>query len=123
MNIKKLERKLREKERELAADMARTEDEARSESAIETQNGFATSETKENLFQETTSDWTTFAQVRDALERISKGTFAKCVECGQQIEERRLEAVPWTPYCLKHQNQRDRELAERLLQEQGERRL
>ncbi len=43
-------------------------------------------------------------QVRDALGRIDDGTFGKCAVDGGPIEAKRLEAVPWTPYCLKHQD-------------------
>ena len=42
-------------------------------------------------------------QVRDALGRVADGTFGRCIVDGGPIEERRLEAVPWTPYCLKHE--------------------
>lgn len=42
-------------------------------------------------------------QVRDALRRIEDGTYGKCVVDGGPIEEKRLEAIPWTPYCRKHQ--------------------
>lgn len=41
--------------------------------------------------------------VQDALKRIQKGTYGKCVECGEPIPVARLEAVPWAPYCLKDQ--------------------
>ena len=41
-------------------------------------------------------------QVRDALRRIDDGTFGRCVVDGEPIETKRLEASPWTPYCLKH---------------------
>ena len=41
-------------------------------------------------------------QVRDALGRVENGTFGTCIVDGGPIEEQRLEAVPWTPYCLKH---------------------
>jgi DnaK suppressor protein len=44
-------------------------------------------------------------QVEDALARIANGTFGRCVVDGKPIEEKRLEAVPWTPYCLKHAEQ------------------
>ena len=111
MTISELEQRLREKERELWTDMSRTEEEARTAGFTETQNGSAAAESKENLFQTTTSDWQTYFQVRDALERIAKGTFGKCADCGCQIEAHRLESVPWTAYCLEHQNQHDRELA------------
>jgi DnaK suppressor protein len=42
-------------------------------------------------------------QVREALGRVTDGTFGTCIVDGGPIEERRLEAVPWTPYCLKHE--------------------
>ena len=42
-------------------------------------------------------------QVRDALRRIDDGTFGKCVVDGGPIEAKRLDAVPWAQYCLKHQ--------------------
>jgi RNA polymerase-binding transcription factor DksA len=107
MNVKELEIRLREKERELWADMTRTETEARSTGNAETQNGAAAAESKESIFSETTSEWHVFAQVRDALERIKTGTFGKCVECGRRIAEDRLESIPWTAYCLHHQKEHD----------------
>jgi len=30
---------------------------------------------------------------------VSAGTY-KCTNCGNQIGEKRLSAVPWTPYCI-----------------------
>ena len=35
-----------------------------------------------------------------ALDRIDAGTFGKCRDCGQLIGEERLEAIPWTRYCI-----------------------
>lgn len=55
-------------------------------------------------FTETELDGAVLAQVRDALVRIDNGTFGKCVFDGGPIETKRLEAVPWSPYCLKHQS-------------------
>jgi DnaK suppressor protein len=50
-------------------------------------------------------DATLLQQVRDALQRIDDGTFGRCVVDGQPIEPKRLEAAPWTPYCITHQRQ------------------
>jgi DnaK suppressor protein len=47
--------------------------------------------------------------VEDALKRIEKGTYGKCVECAEDIPTSRLEAVPWAPYCLKDQEAHDLE--------------
>ena len=54
-------------------------------------------------FTEAELDATVLQQVRDALHRIDDGTFGRCVVDDGPIEPKRLEAVPWTPYCLKHQ--------------------
>jgi len=112
MTIGEWEKKLREKERELLADIARTEADARATAITETQNGAVAAESKESLLQETTSEWNVFTQVRDALQRIRLGTFGKCIDCGRQIEDHRLNAVPWTAYCVDHQNRNDRDLAQ-----------
>jgi len=58
-------------------------------------------------------DLTVLDQIRDALQRIEDGTFGRCVVDGEPIEPKRLEAVPWTPYCLKHQNELATESATR----------
>jgi DnaK suppressor protein len=60
-------------------------------------------ERKEEQFREAEADWTVLKQVREALEPIEHGTFGKCLLDGGAIEEKRLEAMPRTPYCLKHQ--------------------
>jgi DnaK suppressor protein len=35
-----------------------------------------------------------------ALKRISEGTFGECLNCGQEINAKRLEALPWVRYCI-----------------------
>jgi DnaK suppressor protein len=42
------------------------------------------------------------AQVEDALQRIADGTYGICAVCGAPIAEGRLEARPWTPFCIDH---------------------
>ncbi|MBA3911515.1 MAG: dimethylmenaquinone methyltransferase [Rhodobacter sp.] len=38
-------------------------------------------------------------QIRAALHRIESGTYGECVQCGAEIAEARLDALPWTPFC------------------------
>jgi DnaK suppressor protein len=112
MNMNELEKRLREKEQELLADIARTESEARESRVAEVgdlANGSVSSESKESLLQQTTFDWKVFTQVRDALQRIERGAYGSCVDCGRQIEAARLDSVPWTPYCLADEERHDRE--------------
>ena len=62
-------------------------------------------EMKETDFQEGSADWVLLRQVREALARIKGGTYGKCIVDGGPIEEKRLQAMPWTPYCVKHQRE------------------
>ncbi|MEC5191384.1 MULTISPECIES: TraR/DksA family transcriptional regulator [unclassified Arthrobacter] len=41
-------------------------------------------------------------QIEAALERIDAGTYGICAVCGEQIAPGRLEARPWTPFCIRH---------------------
>jgi RNA polymerase-binding transcription factor DksA len=40
--------------------------------------------------------------VTKALEKLDEGTYGKCEECGEEIAEPRLEAMPAARYCIKH---------------------
>lgn len=40
------------------------------------------------------------SEVRDALARLGNGTFGVCESCGKAIAPARLEAVPYTRYCV-----------------------
>lgn len=43
----------------------------------------------------------TLEQVELALERIEEGVYGSCMECGKAIPKLRLNAIPYTPYCVK----------------------
>lgn len=47
-------------------------------------------------------------EIDAALARIEQGTFGRCEECQQEIPRERLEAVPYTRYCLRHARQQER---------------
>ena len=40
------------------------------------------------------------SSIDGALERISSGTYGKCVNCGKAISEERLAALPWATTCI-----------------------
>jgi len=46
--------------------------------------------------------------VRGALARIEEGTFGVCLHCEEDINPKRLNAVPWAPYCITCQEMADR---------------
>lgn len=39
-------------------------------------------------------------EVAAALDRVEQGSFGKCQQCGCDIAEARLQAVPYTRYCV-----------------------
>jgi len=46
--------------------------------------------------------------VKAALRRIQDGSFGICVHCDEPISPKRLQAVPWTPLCIRCQEAADR---------------
>jgi DnaK suppressor protein len=38
--------------------------------------------------------------INAALGRIEAGGYGECLNCGQEIGLKRLEAIPWAPYCI-----------------------
>jgi DnaK suppressor protein len=42
-----------------------------------------------------------------ALERIQDGTYGKCIQCEGTISKARLNAIPYTPVCIKCAEQQE----------------
>jgi DnaK suppressor protein len=38
--------------------------------------------------------------IDEAFNRIGDGSYGTCTNCGTVIGEKRLQAVPWTPFCI-----------------------
>jgi DnaK suppressor protein len=38
--------------------------------------------------------------IDEALRRIDEGVYGVCRDCGEQIAEARLNAIPWTRVCI-----------------------
>lgn len=66
--------------------------------------------TKELLISMSANDRRLLNLIDEALARIETGGYGKCVNCGEAITERRLEAVPWARYCLRCQDLLERGL-------------
>jgi DnaK suppressor protein len=60
--------------------------------------------TKEFMFGKSSADRKILGLIRDALLRIEKSSFGVCLHCEEPIGTKRLEAVPWTQYCLECQS-------------------
>jgi DnaK suppressor protein len=106
MDKKKLDqfrKKLEERQSELRRVVTRTADEGRAadaEAAQDIADKAANSYNKEFLFHQSSSERALLNMVESALDRIRQGNFGQCISCGNDINPKRLEAVPWTRYCI-----------------------
>lgn len=39
-------------------------------------------------------------QIEEAFVRMKEGAYGTCTNCSAVIGEKRLQAVPWTPFCI-----------------------
>ena len=67
----------------------------------------ANSYTKEFLFHQSDENRRVLQLIADALERMKAGTYGECVECGGEVQQKRLEAVPWARHCFACQEKQD----------------
>jgi DnaK suppressor protein len=66
--------------------------------------------TKELLISMSANDRRLLEHIDEALARVEAGVYGDCVNCGEPVAEKRLEAVPWARYCLKCQDLQERGL-------------
>jgi DnaK suppressor protein len=102
-NVQRLEEKLRQQQALLERSMLTAVEQGRQTGADETQDiadQAVSSYQKELLFTQGTNGHTQLSLVRLALERIDEGSYGECLQCGSTIGEKRLDALPWTPYCI-----------------------
>ncbi|HEX7530779.1 MAG TPA: TraR/DksA family transcriptional regulator [Pyrinomonadaceae bacterium] len=69
--------------------------------------------TKELMMSMSTNDRQLLESIDAALYRIAEGGYGKCIHCGEPIQEKRLEAVPWAKHCLRCQDLNERGLLHR----------
>ena len=63
---------------------------------------------REMLYRLSTEEQTILKRIEKALQRIEKGTYGTCLNCGGAIQTGRLDAVPWARYCIDCQELLDR---------------
>jgi DnaK suppressor protein len=118
MDKKKLEtfkKRLEERQQVLRKAVSRTEEDGRiaaDQDAADIADRATSSYTKEFLFSQSNNDRQLLAMVETALQRIREGEFGECVNCGNEINPKRLEAVPWTRYCIACQEKLEKGLLE-----------
>ena len=96
-------KKLAARREELVRAITRTEQEGREadeDTTVDMADKAANSYTKEFLFGQTHNDRSLLNLVDQALNRIKDGSYGECNSCHQELQQKRLEAVPWTRYCI-----------------------
>lgn len=46
-------------------------------------------------------------QMEEAERKLNEGTYGKCDGCGVEIEEKRMELMPYASYCVECQSRRE----------------
>ena len=55
---------------------------------------------REFMFSLSDVERQTMLQIEDALGRLDEGSYGRCANCSQPIAPKRLEAIPWTRFCI-----------------------
>ena len=116
MDKKRLEyfkKKLQQRREELLKVIARTEEAGRTadeDTTVDLADKAANSYTKEFLFGQTDTDRSVLTLIDSALERAKTTNFGLCVNCQSEIQQKRLEAVPWTLHCISCQEKHEQGL-------------
>ena len=67
------------------------------------------SHNKELLYNLHESDFQRLKSIQEALKRMDRGEYGECLKCGEDINEKRLMAVPWATMCIECQEDAERE--------------
>jgi DnaK suppressor protein len=114
MDKKRLEgyqKKLLTRREELLKSIARTEEEGRTaddDPTVDLADKAANSYTKEFLFGKTNTERSLLRLIDEGLKRMKDGGFGECANCEKEIQQKRLEAVPWAKYCVECQEKQER---------------
>jgi len=65
--------------------------------------------TKEFLLSLSDAEREQLFQIDAALKRIERKEFGHCHMCQKEISKKRLNALPWTPYCIDCQEKAESE--------------
>jgi len=109
MDKKRLEhfkKVLEERQQHLRQAVSRAENEGRTtvgDIAEDIADRALNSYNKEFLFHQSNNERHLLQMVEGALARMREGTFGECISCGQEINAKRLEAVPWARHCIECQ--------------------
>ncbi len=109
--IDQFKKSLEQRQKDLRRTVTRTEQDGRAADEEATQDiadRASSSYNKEFLFHQSNNERQLLQMVEGALSRIREGVFGQCISCGKEINPKRLEAVPWTRYCIECQEKTEK---------------
>ncbi|HXE31760.1 MAG TPA: TraR/DksA family transcriptional regulator [Terriglobales bacterium] len=101
--LEQFQKRLQAKQQELMRIVARIEQDGRiadEEATQDIADKATNSYTKEFLFHQSNAERSQLQMVNDALVRMREGSYGECVTCGEELNLKRLEAVPWAGLCI-----------------------
>ena len=116
MDKKRLEtykKRLLERRRQLQDIVSKAEQDGRSadeETANDIADKATNAYTKEFLFKKSNDDRFILQLIQEALERMDLGEYGTCVECNGEMQQKRLDAVPWARHCIDCQEKQEQGL-------------
>jgi DnaK suppressor protein len=101
-SIERFTKSLQARQRELRLGLAQTQRESSAQHDYGKDEGDRanTALAKEMHLGQKSRERALLSSVEAALKRISVGTFGQCLNCEQEINTNRLEAIPWVRYCI-----------------------
>lgn len=118
MEKKRLElykKRLVERRQQLLETVSKTEQDGRQADEEPTQDiadKATNSYTKEFLFKKSNDDRFILQLVQEAIERLDNGSYGACVACGGEMQQKRLDAVPWARHCIGCQEKQEQGVLE-----------
>src|ERR1700752_4832897 len=96
-------KKLLARREEVTKTIARTQEEGRTadeDPTVDLADKAANSYTKEFLFGRSNTARTILKLIYGALKRINTDEYGVCANCQEEMQQKRLEAVPWAKHCI-----------------------
>ena len=100
MNEDKIKEALEQRLRVLSARVEEIEGNLRSKPDPDFEERATESEGDEVLEGLEDSALSEITQIQNALSQLKNGSYGECQQCGSEIGEKRLEAVPYTSLCI-----------------------
>jgi len=111
--LEQYRKRLLERKEQLLDTVSRTEHDGREadeEPAHDLADKASSSYTKEFLFKKSNDDRFILHLIQEALERMGSGAYGVCVACGGEMQQKRLDAVPWARHCIECQEKQEQGL-------------